>query len=403
MGFVRLDPRGFWFTMHQWAGLAGLVFLIVVGATGSALTYRWTVDRWLNPDLFNATAQGQALAPGELVRRVEGQRPGMRVSYLFLGYRPGRAAVMSVEPRAEGGAKPGYDQVFADPVDGRVLGQREQFRTGWSARHLVYGMHMLHAELLGGTIGRWLLGIISGLWAVSSLIGLYLTLPKTGPFWKKWKAMWTVKPGSKLPRFLLDLHRASGLWLLLAAVPVGVTGCALNFFEELSEPAALALSPSKVPQMNAEVPPAKPLPPPRLGYGEAIARAAELARAEGRGMVPAVASYEADEGLYRVGVTRSGIRDYAGYGPVYFYIDATNGRLAFKDDPYRDSAGRAFIRSLYPVHTGEVFGWLTRLMVFLLGFAVVEMCVSGAYLWWKKQSIQWKARKAARAKAAAAA
>ena len=50
----------------------------------------------------------------------------------------------------------------------------------------------------------------------------------------------------------------------------------------------------KVPQMNEEVPPAKPPPPPRLGYGDAIARAAELARAEGRGMVPAVASYEAD-------------------------------------------------------------------------------------------------------------
>ena len=203
-----------------------------------------------------------------------------------------------------------------------------------------------------------------------------------------------MKPGSKLPRFLLDLHRASGLWLLLAAVPVGVTGCALNFFSELTEPAAMALSPSRVAQMNEEVPPPQPPPPPKLGYGEAIARAAELARAEGRGMTPAVVSYEADEGLYRVGVTRSGVRDYAGYGPVYYYVDGADGRLAFKDDPYRDSAGRAFIRSLYPVHTGEVFGWLTRLMVFLLGFAVVEMCVSGGYLWWKKQSIQWKARKA---------
>ena len=59
MGFVRLDPRGFWFTMHQWAGLAGLVFLIVVGATGSALAYRWSVDRWLNPQLFDAPARGQ--------------------------------------------------------------------------------------------------------------------------------------------------------------------------------------------------------------------------------------------------------------------------------------------------------------------------------------------------------
>ncbi len=400
MGWVKLDPRGFWFTVHQWSGLASLVFLIIVGATGSALSYKVSVDQWLNPELFNAPGRGQALPVGELVSRVEAQRPELRVSQVFLDIRPGRAARMSVEPRADGAATPGYDQVFVDPVDGRVLGQREQLKPGWSRANLVHGMHMLHAELLGGNIGRWLLGIISGLWALSSLIGLYLTFPKSRPFWKKWKAMWAVKRGVKLPRFLLDLHRASGLWLLLAAVPVGVTGCALNFFSELSEPVAVALSPSKVPQMNEETPPPKPPPPPKLGYGEAIARAAELARAEGRGMKPAVASYEADEGLYRVGVTKSGIRDYSGYGPVYYYIGGADGRLAFKDDPYRDSAGRAFIRSLYPVHTGEVFGWLTRLLVFLLGFAVVEMCVSGAYLWWKKQSIQWKARKARAAAAA---
>jgi uncharacterized iron-regulated membrane protein len=394
MALIRLDPRGFWFTVHQWTGLFCLAFLIVVGATGSILSFRPQLDRWLNPLLFNAPAHGQAQSIDALVRSVEGQRPGIRVGQVLYKLTPSRAAVMSVEPSDSKAPARGYDQVFVDPVDGRILGQRSQFKPSWSRPELLYGIHQMHAELVGGTIGRWLLGVVSGLWAMSSLIGLYLTLPKARPFWKKWKAIWGVKLGTKLPRFLLDLHRASGLWLLLAAVPVAVTGCALNFYSELTEPAAIALSPSRTPQMNVETPPPSLVRPRTVSFGEAADIAAQLARKDGRDLTPAIASYEADEGLYRVGLTRSGRRDYVGYGPVYYYVSGSDGSLAFMDDPYNDSAGRGFIRGLYPVHSGEVAGWPTRIIVFLLGLIVVEMSVSGLYLWWKKQSIKAKGRKA---------
>jgi uncharacterized iron-regulated membrane protein len=401
MAFIRLDPRGFWFTVHQWTGLFCLAFLIIVGATGSMLSFRPQLDRMLNPSLFNAPAQGQAQPIDALVKSVEAQRPGLRVSQVLYKIAPGRAAVMSVEPSDAKAPAPGYDQVFVDPASGRILGQRSQFKPGWSAPNFIYGVHAMHAELVGGNIGRWLLGVVSGLWAISSLIGFYLTLPKARPFWKKWKAVWGVKLGTKLPRFLLDLHRASGLWLLLAAVPVAVTGCALNFYSELTEPVAVALSPSRTPQMNVDPPLPSLVRPRTVTYGQAAAIAAELSRKDGRALTPAITSYEADEGLYRVGVTRSGVRDYVGYGPIYYYLSGADGALAFMDDPYNDSAGRAFIRGTYPVHSGEVGGWPTRIIVFLLGLIVVEMSVSGLYLWWKKQSIKAKGRKAQAAAARA--
>jgi uncharacterized iron-regulated membrane protein len=399
MALIRLDPRGFWFTVHQWTGLFCLAFLIIVGATGSILSFRPQLDRWLNPSLFDAPARGAARPIDALVSAVETQRPGLRVSQVLYRVTPGRAAVMSVEPSDRKAPAPGYDQVFVDPVTGRILGQRSQFEPGWSPPELLYGVHQMHAELVAGNLGRWLLGVVSGLWALSSLIGLYLTLPKARPFWKKWKAVWTVKLGSKLPRILLDLHRASGLWLLLAAVPVAVTGCALNFYYEVTEPAAIALSPSRTPQMNEEVAPPSLVRPRTVSFGRAAEIAADLSRKDGPALTPAIASYEADEGLYRVGVTRSGQRDYVGYGPVYYYLSGADGALAYMDNPYNDSAGRGFIRGLYPVHSGEVGGWPTRIIVFLLGLVVVEMSVSGLYVWWKKQAIKAKGR---RAQAAAA-
>lgn len=394
---LKLDPRGFWFTVHQWTGLAAFLFLVIAGATGSVLSFKPQIDAWLNPSLFRAPAHGAPLSPGEIVRRVEAERPDYVVGQIFLDLKPGRAALLAIAPREpKAMPKPDYTQAFADPVTGALLGMRDDTRNGWAPAHLIRGIYTLHEHLLAGTFGRWLLGVISGLWALTSLVGLYLTLPKKGPFWSKWKSVWLVKvKGVKLPRLFLDLHRASGLWLVLIAAPVAVTGCALNFYSELIEPAAVAISPSRVAQNNAEGPARTNLPPRTLGYDQAIAMAADLARTDGRGMIPAVAEHHPEDGVYRIGITRSGVREYSGYGPVYYYINDAGGGLEWTDDPYRDSAGRAFLRSLYPIHTGQVFGWLTRILVFLLGIAVVEMCVTGVYLWWRKQTARMKATKSA--------
>lgn len=385
--------RELWFAVHKWIGLFCLVFLIIAGATGAAIAFRPQIDALLNPGLFRASSHSTAvLTPGTLAQRLEAQRPQASVSLLPLSTRPGQAVAISVAPRATGAPLP-YDQVFVDPADGRVLGQRST-KAGWDAAHLMQGVYEFHARLLAGTFGRWLMGIVSGLWAVSSAIGLYLTLPRAGPFWRKWKPVWTVNPKSKLPRLLLDLHRASGLWTLFAGLAVALSGCALSFYSEAVEPAATALSPSHVAALNVDLPSPPGPKPRRLDWDAATARAAAAAaHRSGGALKPAVASYDADENLYRIGFTRSGVRDYTGLGPVYWYVDASSGQVAYADDPYRDSAGRAFLRGLYPVHSGQALGLTGRILALLLGLAVVEMSVSGGYLWWRKR----KARKAVRA------
>lgn len=399
MGSAR--TRELWFAVHQWIGLACLVFLVIAGATGSAIAFRPQIDALLNPDLFRApAASSPLLSPGALANRLEAERPQAEVSLLPLSARSGQAVAVSVEPKA-GKAPLAYDQVFLDPADGRILGQRAT-APGWDARHLMEGVYELHARLLAGTFGRWLMGIVSGLWAISSLVGLYLTLPRAGPFWAKWKPVWTINTKARLPRLLLDLHRASGLWLLLASLAVSVSGCAINFYAEAAAPAAVLLSPSKAAALDSDAPSPPGPKSRRLGWDAAVARAqAAAAQRPGARLEPAVASFDADANLYRIGFTRSGVRDYTGLGPVYWYVDAASGEVAYADDPYRDSLGRVFLRGLYPIHSGQMLGLTGRILALLLGLAVVEMSITGGYLWWRKRSAR-KAGAAAKAKAAAA-
>lgn len=379
--------RNLAFDIHKWSGIATFLILIVAAASGCVLTFRQPLDARLNPELFAvapAAETARALSMPDLVDHVQAQRRDLRVTLALALPIDGRASVLEVAP-SRPGAKLGFSQVFADPYSGRILGVREQ-RAGWDRPHLLQGVYELHAHLLAGPAGRVFLGAVSGVWLFSSLLGAYLTLPRGRPFWPRWRRQWSVAWAARLPKVMLDLHRASGLWLFLGVVAVSASGLLLNFYNELSEPLANAVSP---PRFEEPAPRASPLVAAGLGYGEALHIAEAAAQTDGRPLKVAVAGFDRRKGLFRVGLTASGARDYWWLGPIYYYIDAETGRVVARDDPYRDSAGRRVLRALFPLHSGRMFGWTSRLYVFATGLGTGLMAVSGLYVWLRKRSARF--------------
>jgi len=395
---ARMRVRDIWFEVHKYIGLATMAFLVVAGGTGCALVFRGPLDAWLNRDLFQV-AVAPALAPAELARRLELERPDLKVVKLPLVTRPGHAEVMSVEGR--GGARLSFDQVFVDPASGRVIGTRKDV-AGWGRRGLMHGVYDLHSTLAAGTAGRWVMGLAAAAWLVSNGVGIYLTLPRRAPFWSNWRPLWTIGVKARLPRQLLDLHRASGLWLFPVLTVLALTSVGLNFYYELAAPIAEALSPPRASPFDDTPPKAPADHPPKIGWSQAIAHATRDAARRAPGWRPVNALYLPDRGLYGLTLTHSGDDDYAGLGLIGLYYRDDTGAFVYRDDPGRDSAGRAALRSLYPLHTGEVFGWPTRLLVFVLGAATVEMSVTGLYLWLKRRgarNLAARSRRGAEARA----
>jgi uncharacterized iron-regulated membrane protein len=377
------------FEVHKWSGLATFLILFVAAVTGCVLTFRQPIDAWLNPDLLAVASAGPVLSLPDLAGRVEGQRPELRVVLAVARPGVGLASVLEVAPR-DPAARLSYSQVFANPSTGQILGDRRQ-RAGWDRRDILQGVYELHVRLLAGSAGRIVVGVTSGVWLASSLLGFYLTLPRTGPFWQRWRHQWAVAWRARLPRVMLDLHRASGLWLFLGVLAVSTSGLLLNFYSELSEPLAQTLSPSRFTEPSAR---AMLTGARSLGYAEAIRIAGDRARSDGRPLKLAVASFEPDKLLFRIGFSASGARDYWGLGPIYYYVDAVTGAIVARDDPYRDSTGRVVLRGLYPVHSGRILGWAARLYVFATGLATAVMAVTGVYVWLRKRKARTVARPA---------
>lgn len=381
--------RRFWVATHRYLGLFALTFLGLAAITGMILCFRDPLDQALNPDLFRLANPAARIDPLAAAAALARNRPDLQVVEVPLHPRVGETLPLEVAPR-QPGASLSFDQVFLDRTDGHIRGVR-QTRAGWDRAHLIQGVYLFHYTLLAGNPGRWFMGVVALAWLISSLVGLYLTFPKRAPFTNQWLRAFLMRPGRSLGRMLLELHRVTGLWLLIGLIVLAYTSVSMNFFGEAFTPAVNALSPARPSPFDH--PPAARRPAPRISFAGAAAIGAAEAAHRFPGMIPARVKYEADYGLYEVLLTKSGVEDYRSLGPVFLHLDDRTGRIVYIDDPYTDSLGRKLSRSLFPLHSGEVAGLFGVGVIFFLGLATLEMCVSGAYVWWRRRPGRVAARR----------
>lgn len=387
----KAKTRQFWIKIHRYLGLTALGFLFIAGVTGSFLCFDKRIDAELNRDLFYRHSQGPTISPPELVDRFQRERPDLVVTSFPLNPRPSENLRVELHPRSAG-AQPGFDEVFLDPSNGQIVGTR-LIEPGWDRRHIVEGIFQLHSTLVAGTIGRWVMGLAALAWFISNFVGLYLTFPAKKPFWPKWKKKWKIDFNAALRRLMLEIHNASGLWLLIAASVLAYTSVAMNFFNEAFTPAVQAVSPVKPSVFDA--PPKHAPPAARITFAEALPRGIAAAEAEGLKWKPALERFSPELGVYGVTFTDNGVENYHLLGPVTYYVSAADGHFVEADDPYHDSYGRKLSRALYPLHSGDVAGWFGIAIIFILGLATAEMCVTGFYTWWKKRESRKPTRSAA--------
>ncbi|MEM5516268.1 PepSY-associated TM helix domain-containing protein [Henriciella sp. AS95] len=384
-------PSNVWLFLHRWFGVLMAVFLFLAAVTGSVLTARATLDRWINSDLMvYSGAVEDRIDAIEAVSLFEAQNPDIQVVEFPLNPHQNENIPLKVVP------KPGqdaldFDEVFIDPVSGTLVGTRST-QAGLSGRQFIPLLLGFHENLLLGNSGRIFLGFIALGWLLTSLIGLYLTFPKRGPFFRKWKSAWTYSPKRRFARQMLDIHQASGLWLFAFVVIVAFTSVALNFFFEFWAPFAETIAPTGDSYFDQAV-----LFPegvqPDLSFQDALGRTREQIEAAGVSWQPATMLYYPDWNLYGATLTDNGVLNYKALGPIYYHFDGSSGAYIQQVNPYDDSTGLALMRSVYPLHSGEVGGPVTVFIVFLTGLATAEMCVTGIWVWLKKRGPRIAAKK----------
>jgi uncharacterized iron-regulated membrane protein len=131
----------------------------------------------------------------------------------------GAAAAVRFRPPNEGSAN---IDIYVDPVSRKILGSCEVVERGPVLAFLI-GIQAFLAML--PPIGLPFVGWMGVVMTLMGLSGLVLWWPSKG----QWCRSFLVRRGARGLAFHFDLHRAAGIWGLLAFLAVSISGIYLTF------------------------------------------------------------------------------------------------------------------------------------------------------------------------------
>lgn len=357
--------RKHWLKVHRWLGLtAGLLF-VLLGLTGSLLVFDHAIDEWLNPELLLTQGAGQRCSLREVVARAEEAYPG----------NPSRAAAIS-SPRVRNGVwtawfqsgteeVPKWTAVYVDPYSGEVTGQRV-----WG-EDLMSFIYKLHYTLLGGNLGKKIVGIAGLVLMVSICSGVYLWWP----LWKSgWRAGFAIRRGKRLN---YDLHKTAGVFSTVVLLVIAFTGVYM-IFPEWIKPVVTVFSP--------ETNPPEELKSTASQTEQSITPDQAVAIASSRFPAASFCHFhppEGTDGVYEVAVRQPGEAQRS-FGRTQVWIDQRTGTILAVRDPRTSTAADVFFTWQFPLHNGEAFGLIGRWIVFFAGLAPAVLYVTGLLLWWRR-------------------
>lgn len=353
-----MSLRRLWLTIHRWLALSLGVVLAFVALLGAALSVAKPLDRWSNPELFQAVSKA---APSghqlENARQVIVRELGMQAAITF---RPPRQAGESLWAIVRG---PWDGTIYIDPATGQELGRRGQ-RDG-----LYNLMFDLHSTLLMEDTGKAVLATLALAYLALLVSGLALWWPA------RWAHAWRVELRRGARRALFDLHRVGGSLLgLLVSVSV-VTGAYMAWRPLMGAVNAVAGAQTLRP----------PAVPPSAGSRNALDVAVRNAQAlfptSKVGYVQVTAD---DRRPLRVRLKLD--NDPHPNGLTSVWLHPIGGEVLRVDRWDALDPGTRAYTVIYPLHTGELGGLAHTVLNVMLGLVLVGFAASGLWLWWQRRS-----------------
>ncbi|RDV11462.1 PepSY domain-containing protein [Pontibacter diazotrophicus] len=354
--------RKFILQVHLWVGLVAGAVLSVVGITGSVYVFQPELTVVLYPHLYKATPAAKAVEVREVLHQAEEQF-GSEVVTINFPLRELENYILKVKRKKE--------WLFYDAGTGSYLGEMEL------RRGLLDEVLEVHRTLTVGEKGSVITGTCALLLAfvlVSS--GVMLWWPRKK---RRLKDGLRLKPDVSFKRRTYDLHNVFGFYFSIPLAIVAITGVYFAFPNQTQE------------TVNTITRTAEPMPDPKQ------------LKSVYRSDVPSMTIYQALDlmdskygdyykrylilpkdsvGYVYLSYTyQAAISAGAQYRPTV-YLDQYTADVLYEYDPTAAPLGHRVTRNWFiPLHFGEVGGYLTRGLWFLLGLMPGMLWVTGIIIW----------------------
>ena len=344
---MSVRPVFLW--LHRYLGLPATVPLVLLGVSGAVLTFEVELDRAINPGYWHVVPHGQPMSWRDVIAVARRAYPGEPAQGLRFPPAPDVAAELNLK---------GGRMISVDPYTGGVLGSRRQEDI------LTSRIHQFHTRLLLTKWGQWITGTATIILLVLGPTGLVLWWRRKG-FGIAWSASWR--------RVNYDAHHAAGIYGLVPWMVLGLTGGVI-VFEGVLRPAPLkhearsASTGSKSTRSGS------------IGVDAALDAAR---RALPGAQVTYISFPPNPAGSYLAFMKFP--EDHTPAGRSRVAVDGADGSVLWTENARTAPAATRLWNLNRPIHTGDIFGWPTRILACLASIALALQTLSGLWMWWPKR------------------
>lgn len=366
-------PQDLWirkamFQIHLWLGLLLVVYAIMIGISGSILVFREELQELtgLNPNLPAISADGrQSIGFHGAAAAIRAKYPKAVIGFVY-------------PPRKE---NPGYYVLLSNgrerltatvhPYTSEILLVQPP-KSNW----LLWFGQMHYFLLLSPNPGFVINGIASGLLVVMSLTGLVIWWPGI----RQWIRAFSVDFSLSWKRINWDLHNVTGFWTLSIVLIWAISGVYFvwprEFTDVVNRISTVSLEGAREGRIKVA--------PSKVGVVQGLEEIEQQApRLFADSHIGAISFPTAPTAPLQLYMVRNGRESLSGADFV-FYEAATGKHLktSLRNNP--QSAGDWIIWLMRPLHFGTHWGFLVKLIWFLLGLSLPVLGITGVIMYWNR-------------------
>jgi len=350
--------------LHLWLGLASGLIVFIAALTGSILVFEKEIDAFVNPEFYEVSSIGTTKLPVDLyVNAIRKQYAITELDRIQTYQDPKRTVIIS------GTDADKNDQIFSvDPYTGKVLGQTAEESRFFSV------VLDLHRHLILGDAGKFITGCSCLIFVFLLISGLILWWPKK---MKNLKQRLTVKWSASFKRVNWDFHSTFGFYSFLFLLTISLTGLTWSFKWFESGIYLLADGTTKKPSTKVENPTkVDPKLDKTYFYQNIFSKTDSIYKYTGDTQIRIPSDTINSIMVIKLNLEKS-IPNISSMA----YFDKYTGEL-LKTKPYEAfSNGDKVRRLIYPIHTGSIYGYPTKILAFLVCLFAATLPITGLLIW----------------------
>lgn len=358
--------------LHLIVALAGSAFIAMMGLTGSIMAFEPQLSRLQHWRLAHVTPHGIPLTLETIGDAVRKTSPGGDIYGYVLADRRNVSYQVII----------GEQLVYVDQYSGRVLG-----RINGGIDFLGF-VHQLHLRLALLNKGREV-GQMTVRW--SALAALFLLISGVYLWWPRKRL--GIGGSARTAKFWFDLHNSFGIVSLVFVLLLILTGLVISF-EAQTTPLLYRMSHSQPPRWPrlqvAPLPGQNPITPDH---------ALGIARATLPEATPFFIAVPHGNQVYQIFLRYP--EDRTPGGRTRVAIDPYSGSVLSVIDSRRAPAGYRIVILNRALHTGDVLGLPSKVVVSLASLMMPFQLLTGLVMWTKRRRAESKADAVVNAGAAA--